>query len=235
MNFKWVWLVVCFISGSILGFCENGDLWLIEQDFVKFGKKEAYEEYKKEMLKKELGSFLTFAAQGEDSLHYIYLIPVKDYNGLGNFLERRASYKQSLSPELKIPFFSTLSFTMGSLQRYLSDCSYTPKGKEAFTAHRNIYFYLFGISPGNEHVFETRLKKIAQEQAEGQGVCFRSWKMIIGSSIPKYLVIIFAANEKQAKKRAEGIEFITLPMKNIVRSQKQGSAVLRKDLSSIGN
>lgn len=233
MLLRCFWLVLCWISGSIFGFCENGDLWFIEQDFVKFGKKEAYEEYRKEMLKKNLGSFSTFAAQGEDSLHYIYLVPVKDYHGLGNFLQSREDYEQSLSSDIKVPYLSTLNFTIGSLQRYLPDCSYVPTGKEALTAYRNIYFYLFGILPGNERVFEDQLQKIAQEQAEGQEVCFRSWKIIIGSYTPKYLVVVFAANEKQAKKRAEGLEFITLPMKNILRSQKQGTAVFRKDLSTL--
>jgi hypothetical protein len=234
MNFRWVWLVLCLLSGSILGFCANGDLWFIEQDFVKFGKKEAYEEYKKETLKQDLGSFSTFAAQGEDSLHYIFLVPVKDYRGLGTFMQKREDYEQSLSPDLKIPYLSTLNFTIGSLQRYLPNCSYTPKGKEALTAYRNIYFYLFGILPGNEQIFEGQLQKIANAQAEGLEVCFRSWKMIMGSDVPKYLVAVFATSEKQAKKRAEGLEFITLPMKNILRSQKQGSAVLRKDLSTVG-
>jgi hypothetical protein len=233
MPFRCFLLILNLFLGNVLSVCGEENLWFIEQDFVKFGKKEAYEEYKKEMLKNHLGNFSTFAAQGDDSLQYIYMVPVQDYCGLGNFLQNRKEYDQSISSDLRIPYFSTLHFTIGSLQWYLLDCSYVPKGKEALTAYRNIYFYLFGILPGNEQIFEAQLQKIAQEQAEGPEICFRSWKMIIGSDVPKYLVAVFATNEKQAKKHSEKLEFITLPMKNILRSQKQGSAVLRKDLSTM--
>lgn len=232
MHFRSFLLILSLIWGTIFKLCGNEGLWFIEQDFVKFGKQDAYEEYKKEMLNKEFGSFAAFAAQEEDALHYIYLVPVKDYCGLGAFLQKREEHEQHLSSDLKIPYWSTLNFTIGSLQKYMAECSYIPKDKEALTAYRNIYFYLFGILPGNEQVFEAQLQKIAKEQAAGPGICFRSWKIIIGSNVPKYLVAIFAPDEKQAKKRAEGLEFITLPMKNILQSQKQGSAVLRKDLSS---
>lgn len=231
MRVRWFLLVLSALLASSLGFC--ADLWFVEQDFVKFGKKEAYEKYKKEMLSQHIGSFSTFAVQAEDSLQYIYLIPVKDYCGLGDFLQKRADYEQSLHSESRVPYFSTLNFTIGSLQQYLPDCSYVPKGKEALTAYRNIYFYLFGIMPGNEEVFEARLQKIAEEQEENSGVCFRSWKIVIGSNVPKYLVAVFASGEKQAQKRAEGLELIDLAMKNIILTQKQGSAILRKDLSTM--
>ena len=232
MRMKWFLLVLSVLASS-LGLCAEDNLWFIEQDFVKFGKKDAYEKYKKEMLSNRIGTFSTFAVQADDSLQYIYLVPVKDYCGLGDFLQKRSDYEQSLHSESKAPYFSTLNFTIGSLQRYLPDCSYVPKGKEALTAYRNIYFYLFSIAPGNEEVLEARLQKIAEEQEQNSGVCFRSWKIVIGSNVPKYLVTVFATGEKQVQKRAEELEVIDLTMKNIVLTQKQGSAILRKDLSTM--
>lgn len=215
---------------STLGFCADEHLWFIEQDFVKFGKKEAYEKYKKALLGSEISAFSTFAAQSEDSLQYIYLIPVKDYCGLGEFLQKRAANDQSFN---LIPYLSTLNFTMGSVQRYLPSCSYIPRGKEALTAYRYLYFYLLGITPGNEEIFEARLQTIAEKQAEGPRVCFRSWKILIGSHVPKYLVATFATSEHQAQNQAEELELIDAEIKNIVSSQKQGSAVFRRDLSLI--
>jgi hypothetical protein len=222
------------LMGTILAYCgDNEDLWLIEQDFVKFGKKEAYEEYKKDMLKQYAGGFSTFAMQEEDSQQYVYLIPIKDYNGLKEWMQKRAD-NPSLSPDIVIPYLSTLNYTIASLQCFLPDCSYIPKGKESLTSCSHIYFYLFGVTPGNEGAFEAQLRKIAGEQAQKSGVCFRSWKILIGSDVPKYLVAVFANTEKQAQKRAEGLEFITVPMKNLLRSQKQGGAALRTDLSMNG-
>jgi len=225
--------ILCFLvilSALIVpsGFCAE-DLWFIEQEFVKFGKKEAYEKYKKEMLKNDIGAFSTFAIQADDSLQYIYLTPFEDYCGLGDFSQKSANYDRSV----RVPYLSTLNFTIESLQRYLPSCSSIPKGKEAITAYRYIYFYLLGIMPGNEDAFESRLQQIAGQQSENSEVCFRSWKILIGSDAPKYLVAVFAASEKQAQKRAEGLEFIDSPMKNILRTQKQGAAILRKDLSII--
>jgi hypothetical protein len=230
MRFKG--LLVIFSAMVRVAFCGT-DLWLIEQDFVKFGKKEVYEKYKKEML---VGSsMVAFAAQEDDLLQYIYLFPVNDYSGLGDLMQKRADYDRSLGTAALLPYLSTLNFTMRSVHQYLPNCSSIPKGKESLSAYRNIYFYLFGVKPGNETDFEARLEKIATEEARDMEVCLRSWKIAIGSSVPKYLVAVFAPSEKQAQKRAEGLEFITLPMKNLLYSQKQGVAVLRKDLSVGGS
>jgi hypothetical protein len=230
MRFKGFLVIFSAVVG--VAFCGN-DLWLIEQDFVKFGKKEAYERYKKEILTES--SIATFAAEEDDLLQYIYLFPVKDYCGLGDLMQKRADHDQSLGSDIIRPYLSTLNFTIRSVHQYLPNCSSIPKGKESLFAYRNIYFYLFGVMPGNEADFETRLQTIAAEKAKDRDICFRSWKIVIGSSVPKYLVAVFAPSEKQAQKRAEGLEFITVPMKNLLYLQKQGVAVLRKDLSVSGS
>jgi hypothetical protein len=226
MEFIRIWVFAVSIFGSVFAFGE--DLWLFDQDFVKFGKKEIYEKLKKGMLKKEFGSFSAFAVQEQqESMQYIYLVPVGDYAGLGGLLEGRAEREEKLSGEERLPFVSTLNFTMKSLQQFLPACSYVPAGKESLTAFRCMYFYLFGIVPGNEAIFEAHLQKVAEEG----GVCMRSWRIVIGGDLPKYLVAVFGANEKKVKQDAENLELIPAPLKNLLRSQKQGSAVLRKELT----
>ena len=225
-------LLICIgIFCSVFAIGQEQALWVFEQEFVKFGKKDVYEKMKKERLREEFGNFSVYAAQEADAMQYIYLVPVGDYAGLSDLMKKRTELEENLSAEQKLPFVSTLNFTITSLQRFLPACSYVPRGKESLSAFRHLYFYLFGIIPGNEAVFEAQLHRIAEEQGDSNGVCMRSWKILIGGDAPKYLIAIFGSNEKQVRKDAEELELIPPPLKNLLRSQKQGSAILRKDLS----
>src|SRR5579871_4872467 len=191
------------LSGLFLmGIGHGEELWVVEQDFVKFGKKEVFEKSKKELLDASGKTFLTFAAQEDDLLQYVFFICVKNFRGLGNFLESA----DPANSDVRALYSSTLNFLVRSLDAYLPECSSVPKGKEALTAYSHISFYLFGITPGNEEIFEAQLQKVASEQAEK--TCFRSWKILMGSDAPKYFVAVFADGEKQAKKSAEEIEFV---------------------------
>ena len=117
MRFKG--LLVIFSAMVRVAFCGT-DLWLIEQDFVKFGKKEVYEKYKKEML---VGSsMVAFAAQEDDLLQYIYLFPVNDYSGLGDLMQKRADLRPVFGSSGPPPLFQTLNFTMRSVHQYISNC-----------------------------------------------------------------------------------------------------------------
>ncbi len=230
-------LLLCIGAAGVCA--EEGDLWLIEQDFVKFGKGDAYEKYKKELLEgfetyAKRGPFCTFAQREADSSQYIYLAHVKDYNGLKDWMQMREGYYGSLSANALLPFLSTLNFTIESLHRYLSDCSFLPKGKESIAGYGAVYFYLFGVMAPNERDFEEHVGKIARNQASSSGpVCFRTWKVVIGGDVPKYLIAVFADTEKEAEKRARRLEFGEGPIKNILRSQKEGTCVLRPDLSFV--
>ena len=55
--------------------------------------------------------------------------------------------------------------------------------------------------------------------------------MLIGSDTPKYVIAVFANTEKNAKKMASELDFIE--MKNILRSRKEGTALLKKELSFV--
>lgn len=227
MSIRVFLLGAVFSSRLIFG----GDgLWYIEQDFVKFGKKEVYEKYKKALIE-NIKRFTIYAAQQEDSMQYIYLVPVKDYCSLGDFEKKRVEMEKKAGPDIKAPFLSTLNFSVRSLSQYLPECSYVPKSKGSLISFQDVYFYLFAISPGSEVLLERQLKKIAEEQKGGNGICFRSWKFLFGSNVPKYLVAVFSETEKQAGKDAASLEFITGPMRNILLTEQQGEAFFRKDLS----
>lgn len=222
--------------GGLCGDKEDG-LWLIEQDFVKFGKNDAYEKFKKEDLEgfwayAKKGPYCTFAERGVDSPQYIYMVQVKDYSGLGEWMKKREGYNASLSRNALLPYLSTINFAIQSLHRYLSDCSFLPKGKESILGYGATKFFLYGVMPPNESDFEARLAKIATDQASSEiPVCFRTWKVVVGGDVPKYLIAVFAQTEKEAEAQAASLDITGGGIKNILRSQKSATALLRKDLS----
>lgn len=232
--------IVLFCLGSSWGFCSNqGELWVIEQDFVKFGKGEAYEGYKKGLLEgfwsdAGKGPCCTFAQREVDSAQYIYLMPVGDYGVLETFMDKKRDYFRSLGEDAVLPFLSTINFTIMTLHRFLPACSYIPKGKESILSYGAVQFFVFGVMPPNEGDFEGYIAKMASGLSAKKGsICLRTWKVILGADVPKYVVAVFADTEKNAKKMASQLDFTGGGMKNILRSQKQAGALLNRELSFV--
>ena len=237
MGYWRVFVGVISILWTSIGHC-NG-LWLIEQDFVKYGKKDAYEGFKKDQesdFAQKVG-FSRFAIEDSEASQYIYLIPVGNFKGLDSLMEKRINYRKMLtSGEMQkiIPFLSTVKFFMESIHRMIPDCSFVPQGKESILAYPAVQYYIYGIAPGNGPTFEDRLRKIAAaQQTSANPVCFRVWRVIFGGDVPSYVVAVFGNTQKEAKNLAEGLQFIDGQMKNVLRQEKKGSGLLRSDLSSV--
>jgi hypothetical protein len=223
--------------GFAMGHCDEG-IWLIEQDFVKFGKRDVYEAFKIEQkadFLKKVG-FSRFCIDDVDSSQYIYLIPVQDFNGLNALMKRRSSFHQTLTLEEKqniLPFLSTVNFFMESVHRQLPSCSFVPMGKESLLAYSAVSYYVYGINPGNGPSFEERLKNIAEAQNTSENpVCFRTWRVLFGADVPSYVIAVFGNSPKEAKNLASKLRIIDKEMKNILRQEKKGSGIMREDLSS---
>ena len=226
--------------GTVLGYCDSS-LWLVEQEFVKFGKKDAYEGYKKEQqvnFVKKIG-FPRFAIEDADSSQYIYLIPVRDFKGLSALMQKRMDYHSMLDrgdEKQILPFLSTINFFIESLHNLLPECSFVPKGKEGLLDYPAVYYSIYGIIPGNGPIFEERLQAVAQAQKNNAApVCFRTWRVLFGADVPSYIVAIFAETPKEAKELAKGLQIIDGQMKNLLRQEKKSSGMMRKDLSAVKN
>lgn len=244
---KGVWSSCLWLMISITGWCggktDAGSVWVVEQDFVKFGKKEAYEKYKKETLEHftsfvRKGTFSFICLEAGDGTQYLFLTPLDGFSGMESLMQKRNAYRKELSVEAwnqkLLPYFSTINFTIETLHYFLPNCSSIPAGKEEITSSKAVYYCLFGIIPGNAQAFEDHLKAIAEAQAKGSSpICFRVWRTILGADIPKYVVAVFADSEKAAAKAFDQLGLITLPLKNIVRSERSGTALVRQDLSVI--
>ncbi|MBS0653965.1 MAG: hypothetical protein JSR39_10635, partial [Verrucomicrobia bacterium] len=127
---------------------------------------------------------------------------------------------------------STINFYFRSLQKYLSQCSCVPAGKERMLALPYVHLYWIEIAPGQENAFEQHLQEMTGNQLkEETPACWRVWGAFAGGALPQYLIAVFAETEKEAEERSEKLEFVSGPYKQIVRKQKQSKGVLRTDLT----
>ncbi len=191
----------------LIGSFAYADLWVIEQDFVKFGKKEAYERCKKGLLKGPV-----FGYKDINDPEYLFLSPLKAVKGV----------------EMPEPYASTINFSIQTLHEYLPECAFVPRGKESLLSYPAVYYSIYSIVPGDAPLFEEQVKKIAADKKAP----FRTWKVLAGSDVPKYVIAVFGDTADEAKKSAENMEFIPPSMKPLLRNEKHGAAILRRDLST---
>jgi len=231
-------LFLVFCLAAVFGYADSG-LWVLEQDFVKLGKKEVYEKFKKDQeggFAKRVG-FSRFCFEDGHASQYLYFIPVQDFRGLSTFMEKRLNCHEQLAKGDKkemLPFLSTVKFFIESIHRELPDCGFMSAGKESLSSWPYAFYFLYGILPGNGPLFEQQLHKLASAQEGSKTpVNFKTWRVVFGGDEPSYIVAIFAETAKEAKRLAENFPLIDGTMKNVLRQERKGEVVLRKDLSSV--
>lgn len=232
---RWIKLMILALFGAVSIDAKSGDeLWLLEQDFVKFGKKEVYEATQMQIAKKgEKGApFETYALQDTSNPEYLYLTPVKTYAGLDTYLSYMSSLHRNFSDQATLRQ-SCLNFVVRTLYAALASCSSLPHDKHAPIISGVASYFVFGILPGEESVFEQHLKEIALQQTSKQSpIFYRTWKVVMGGDQPRYMIAVFNAEQKLADENAKALEIITKPIKQVLRKEKMGSAIVRSDLSS---
>jgi hypothetical protein len=237
MAFKYLLVVLLlFLSSAARG----EEVWAFNQEFIRFGKKDVYEGFKKrwnleygQFLKENKEDYPILAIQDLDAPEYTYLTPVLSYLGLGRFKEGLKNFEETLKKDLTLGFASTLNFQVESLGVYLSECSYIPEFMNAsFCNMPYVHYQIFSLTPGNGGVFEEHLKKMVfEEQMKKSNFCWRVWKISFGGDLPKYVVCRFTQS-KEALNRDEP-HFIYENLKEIVRRHREGRGILRRDLSVI--
>ena len=81
---------ICFFNISLYA-GEFDELWIFESNFIKLGKKDAYEKFKKEFSKtvfNKSNPFSLYAYEDLEGLQYLYLIKVGEFDALEDFLMR---------------------------------------------------------------------------------------------------------------------------------------------------
>ncbi len=215
------------------------DLCVLRREFIKFGKKEAYESTCKDLMegwakfsaKKGVGTLSCF--QGTDSSQYFYFYGVKDFKGLERRMKAQEDYIQGLPKEKLAPFQSMLNFITTQLQEARPSCSYIPKDRQSWDMLPQAHFYFWSLIPGAEQAFEAKLSELASEQAQSDHpVYFRCWRILLGGDMPQYVVGVFAITEKELNSAASSFaQSVTSVLSGELRSQKDVGAVFRVDLS----
>ncbi|MES2344834.1 MAG: hypothetical protein V4494_02700 [Chlamydiota bacterium] len=234
MILKCLVAVFFMFSMAVVG----GEVWAFSQEFVRFGKKDAYEGFKKRwnseythFFKDSVKDYPILAIQDLDDPEYTYLMPILSYARLGIFEDGLEKFQDTLKRDLTLGFSSTLNFEVKSLGIYLSECSYIPEFINASLCNMPyVHYQTFSLTPGNGEIFEQRLKKMAFEEAmKKSNVCWRVFKTVFGGDVPKYVVYCFA--QSQDALESDRLHFIDEELKSIVRRYREGKGILRRDLS----
>lgn len=243
---KWLWKATVVALLALLQVeakvSDTPDVWLVRRDFIKFGKKDAYEATKKELLQgfsqfaKKRDAFSFYAIEVFDSPEYLFLIPVGSFGDIERLMKQKKSFQDSFpfqDWEMKrLARATTINFYFRSIQRFLPECSCIPTGKEKMLSLPYVHLYWIEIVPGQESAFEQYLHTMVGKQLKEEApICWRVWGEFAGGALPQYLIAVFAESEKDAEDRSEQLEFVAGPYKQIARNQKQSKGVLRADLT----
>ena len=186
--------------------------WVVEEDFLKIGKKEIYEEEKKKSLGLKNPMKVKVMEDLENS-RYVFFIPLEKLS----LLEKIPPFREKAQPLLS----TCLHYTIFSLHQWLPKASF--QADLIFSKSLPYWCYiLYDISPGSQESFEEHLQKIALRQPSSGSRAWGAWKVIIGADTPKYLLCAaFASKEELKDAHLEELWEEAL-IKEILRNKKSG-------------
>jgi hypothetical protein len=221
---------------------QEDEVWIISQEMVKFGKKNAYESAKIKMLslcaehKKRDDVGMVVCLEETNEPKYIYLHPLKDYKGLdrlmGVYSEMQKSWTANDKALFEVVFPATLNFTLRSLMKYEPSCSYIPNENCSIAQLPWARYMLITVMPGTNSYFEDRLKDIVAKQSSNKSsLCWRTWKLTFGAELPQFVIAFFGTDPVALHEKVEELHVVDGTVKDIVLNQKEGHARYRADLS----
>ena len=227
---------------------DDSSVWLIQEEFIKFGKKDVYEAQQQSWLqgfkkilstggfwRSKSGFWPIYGMQAIDEPQYIYLIPLKNTAALDGFLAKRSEYNEGMSQEAKNQrqiLLSCMNFSMSSLHQYVKSCSSGPDDAASWQKNPFVHYWVFGITPGNDQNFETQIQKVVSSvNAKGSVLFLRVWRVLLGSDTPKYVIVLQAPTQDALDLQVKSIQFVEGTIKDIVRNQREGNALMKDPLS----
>lgn len=229
----WKYLLVCQLFWGTIANAAN--LLLIDQEFVKFGKKEVYETEKKSWLeqfskltaKQQPSPFI--AIYDQNSSQYLYLTQMSSYGEIDTYFQKQRMFKVSKS------FPSTLNFRIMTVHEEIPRCSTTTENLQAtFFSMPHVRYHVYGVAPGQGEAFERYLEKMVKNQNKVEApATWRTWKVIFGSDTPKYVVCLFAKDKQELEKQGDNLVFVDPAMREILRRDRAGDVEVRRDLSFV--
>jgi len=222
------------LIGALQAGPEDREIWVVEQEFAKFGKKEAYETAKK----KWVADFEQFTAHRAPSMigledsndnEYFYLIPLNNFAEIDSYRKQQRDFKASLAtPDRMIQtqvMNSLLNFKVLTIHQYKAECSYCPSSPNMLKTPK-VSYEIYTLNPEGEEPFEQMLiQKVTESLKKNSKGCWRVWKMLFGAETPKYTIAYFSSEEESFD-----IHLVDPAMNDIIRRKQEGKAVVRPEL-----
>ncbi len=215
----WFYIAFCFCASATAALSEY---WLIQEDFIKLGKREFYLEKKQEDLskqkawlkdKKEL--FDIIGAEDLENPQYVFLAPLKNLASL-SFYEPISHREKSRNVLLE----TTMHFQIFSLHQFLPECSL--KEETVFITTKPYFFYaLYDITLGSQEIFEKALKE-ASIRCSKDSISWCVFKSLLAGSTPKYLVCLSFATKEELKEWSMEKVLPEITLNDIFRDKKSG-------------
>jgi hypothetical protein len=206
--------VICLCSAAL---CQASSYLLVQEDFIKLGKKELYQEQVQKIQGKQVDAFkersAPFISIGMEDLEnprMLFFTPVQDLASLD-------LYPPFTERTQEILFNTCLNFQIFSLYRQL----FSENKPIAFPASKPYYCYVvYDVTPSGQSIFEEALIKAisSQESAPFLG----AWKSLFAGAEPSYM-LYFSFETKEQLKEWSVESFLDVgAFKEILRSKKQG-------------
>lgn len=229
-----LFFVIFVLVGILQAGPEDREIWVIEQEFVKFGKKDAYEVAKKRWI----ADFEQFTAHraptivglenGSDN-EYFYLIPLSNFAEIDSYRKQERDFKTSSGGSNRMiesqVINSLLNFKVLTIHQYKVACSYCRPSLSMLKAPK-VSYEIYTLNPGSEEAFEQMLiEKVSEAVKEKSQACWRVWKMLFGAEVPKYTIAYFSSGEDPSH-----IQLVDASMNDVIRRKQEGKAVVRPEL-----
>lgn len=213
---KWLW-VFC-----LMGNLWAESIWVIDEEFVKFGKKEVYEEQKKGMVRRWNLKGNVIAIEDKDVPRFLYLCEMENYGEMDQWDKDWQTFWRGLNKEELVKFDSLINFKVKSAQVEVVNV-----GGDFFTMP-SIRYLVVGIVPGNDWTFVKHIKGMIGK-VETKGLGMKVWRIVMGGDMPKFVVCVNGKSEDEL----EEIDVLEGLPKDAIRGVKSGKAVVRRDLSYV--
>jgi hypothetical protein len=213
---KYIFYIAFWVSMAVV--LQADAYWLIEEDFIKLGKKELYETEKRHFLKKQ--SEKVVGLSDLDNPQYVFLMPLKKIGSLEN-------YPPFVSVEKDPILETTLHFQIFSLHKLIEQASVKPL--EVFIETRPYVFYaVYDVEIESTEIFEEHFKAQAKSMQKERW-CF--WRGILAGTYPKYIFCISFETKAELVNWSMDKILNGLDTTHILRSRVEGKLKQNKELS----
>ena len=203
------------LSLSIVGNSALSEYWLIQEDFIKLGKRDLYQQQKSKDLAQQKKSGEVLCFEDLENPQYVFLFPFKEIASLANY--------QPIAPKIEkdVLLETSMNFQIFSLHRFLQKCSL--KEDSVFAEKKSYFLYaLYEIALDNQEVFEGALADAVNKFSKDSVSSWCVFKSLLGGSYPKYLVCLSFATKDELKEWSMDKIIPEIALRDIFRDKKSG-------------